>query len=135
MALKPFLGGAKKVVFVEKNTNNVNLICSNVSLLGAEKETRVMKIMAEKAIGLLKNSQFDVIFIDPPYELAKPPYIKEIFQLILDHNVLSENGYLVLEYPAYDEAEIFEIDDLELVKSKNYGKSGLAIWVQKSVSK
>jgi len=46
------------------------------------------------------KKQYDVIFADPPYELAKLPELPEI---IFAHNLLLPGGWFILEHPAkYD---------------------------------
>lgn len=41
------------------------------------------------------HSTFDVVFADPPYELEN---ISEIHDLVFNHNLLNEGGWLIIEH-------------------------------------
>ncbi|HKM93577.1 MAG TPA: 16S rRNA (guanine(966)-N(2))-methyltransferase RsmD [Prolixibacteraceae bacterium] len=43
-----------------------------------------------------ENSKYDLIFADPPFD---HPRLEEIPQLILDNNLLTDNGILIVEHP------------------------------------
>ncbi len=42
--------------------------------------------------------QYNIIFADPPYDL---PNIAEIATLVMKHNLLTENGTLIIEHPPF----------------------------------
>lgn len=44
------------------------------------------------------NNQYNIIFADPPYDLPNIPSIPE---LVMKHNLLTENGTLIVEHPPF----------------------------------
>lgn len=124
--------GAKKVIFVEENKLNARLINNNLQLLKPEAETLVINRSAEKTISGLVPAEADLIFLDPPYELIEKEYICKIFELIVNFNILAEDGLIILEYPVGQDANTFTIVSLELFKNKKYGKSSLGFWKLKT---
>lgn len=121
--------GAQKAIFVEKNSDNVRLIKENSSLLEINDSSQILQMSVEKALSKISIYEPDIIFMDPPYDMVNPLYIKEIFNQIKTANILDPYGYLILESPASCHPEDFKIDTLELFKSKKYGKSLLSFWI------
>ena len=118
----------KKTVFVEKNKLNVRLIKNNISLLGVEEQTQVISAPVEAITGRLTSMPADIIFLDPPYELIKPEYIRSVFTSIIDNKLLVNDGVLILEHPGDREVIECTIAGLNLTKQKKYGKSALSFW-------
>lgn len=106
--------GAKYASFVDKNVSAIKCIKTNLNLLNIPEEQydifhgNDVEILSTFIIN--KNS-FDIIFLDPPYKQGK---YEEIVQLILDNNLLNENGIIVLE----SDHEI--VIDIENKKMKQY---------------
>lgn len=44
------------------------------------------------------ESQYDIIFADPPYDL---PSIPAIAELVMQHNLLTDKGTLIIEHPPF----------------------------------
>jgi len=120
---------AKFAYFIEKNKLNCSVIKDNLKLLKIEDSSQVINLPVEKFLNNNRSGQLsDIIFLDPPYDTAKPEYIQNIFNQIIQNNFLNDNGLIILEFPAYESAEQFNIDSLEFVKEKKYGQSGLGFW-------
>lgn len=107
--------GAKHVYFVDKSRDAINAIKENALKLGADN----IDICQNDALSFLRDcaEQFDVIFVDPPYKLD---VYEDITKLILEKNLLTDNGILVLE----SEKEL-NINVEQFSKTKYY-KYGLA---------
>lgn len=58
--------------------------------------------------------KFDVIFADPPYNLARLPEIPDV---IFEHNLLKQNGLLILEHSAKNNFETHP----HFASHRNYG--------------
>jgi 16S rRNA (guanine(966)-N(2))-methyltransferase RsmD len=56
--------GAKRAIFVESNRFAVNVICENLKSLGIENRAEVRR-------GRVNTIEADIVFVDPPYELAR----------------------------------------------------------------
>jgi 16S rRNA (guanine966-N2)-methyltransferase len=60
--------GASIAIFVEHNRAAVNVIHENLRSLGLEARAQVRE---GRSLQALKKIEADVVFLDPPYELAK----------------------------------------------------------------
>lgn len=114
--------GAEKAVFVDCSNESVNCIESNVSKAGMQSVSKIIKCDAKTYLSSC-NERFDVIFLDPPY--AKGLY-KSVIETINHKGILADDGIIVVEWD-------FEIgfsdipDGFIEVKSKNYGRVGVAV--------
>ncbi len=110
--------GAKSVTFIDKNRNALNLIRKNLDHCGLEGIVR-----EGDAIAFLNNcSQFDLIFIDPPYE---SDLYKTAIKKILEFDILSKGGIIVCE--SRGEAAPPEYEGLAR-KTYKYGKICLTVY-------
>lgn len=85
--------GADMVDMVEINKRYSDFIRQTVQRLGL-KQIHIYTSDVFRAIPRIK-SKYDIIFADPPYDLDNIP---EIPQLIFDHTILAEDGWLILEH-------------------------------------
>ncbi len=60
--------GASRAIFVEQNRAAVNVIRENLRSLGLEARAQVRD---GRVLQMLKKIDADILFLDPPYELAK----------------------------------------------------------------
>lgn len=68
-----------------------------------------------------QTRQWDLIFADPPYTHKQ---ITEIPGHIFQHNLLAENGWLVVEHPS----RLFFPPDAPLLETRSYGKVNFSIF-------
>ena len=105
--------GAKHATFVELNRETAKVIQRNANNLKRENIT----IKIDDVLSFLSGNpgNFDIIFADPPYKLD---VYEKMVEIILEKNLLSENGIIVLE----SEKEL-NIDESKFKKVKiyNYG--------------
>ncbi len=75
MGLEAISRGASHAVFVEQNRQAITCIKENISLLQVEKQTQIIPTDAARALTILAKqySQFDIIYIDPPYDTPFDP--------------------------------------------------------------
>lgn len=130
VGLEALSRGASKAILVEKDNERINIIKDNIKTLKLQNVTQLIPASIEKVLEQQILPQANIIFMDPPYPIATPDYIKPFFTKVLQTNILAENGLLILEYPAYDKVDKYSIEGLELFKDKRYGKSGLCFWQQ-----
>ena len=93
IALELVSRGCPYVVSVEQNQNHFNFICQAQEKLGA-KELFPVRADVFKYLQSLRQ-QFDLIFADPPYELAG---IERLPLIIFEKNLLKAGGLFVLEH-------------------------------------
>lgn len=119
--------GAEKAYFVDSSRDAMEVINENIKKARFEKEAFVLKMNAKSAIERLQNEKFDYIYMDPPFN-DKKLYIKSL-ELILDSNILADDGYLVIEQVKDLDLDFSEY--LSNVKFKNYGNTSIGIWEKK----
>lgn len=108
IGLEALSRGAKSVTFIESKKEALTTIHKNCELLGVKEKAMIFSIKAEIALQKLKTS-FDIIYLDPPYDLSLTPFI----HLILKNGLLKKGGFLFLEERATSKKEIVEPDFLK----------------------
>lgn len=88
MALEALSRGASQVTLVEHNRIALLSIRENIQALQVEAQTRVIPIPATRALAMLRreSAQFEIIYLDPPYEMTLPLDI--IIPLLAPHGLL-----------------------------------------------
>jgi len=102
--------GAKEVTFNDADKKAVDIIKQNCKSVGCN--GTVWHMDFRLALEKLKSKQFDIIFLDPPYESDSAI---EAFEFITQHKMLAENGILVIE----SEKQL----PIEALKIKEYGRA------------
>ncbi len=112
--------GAESVTFIDKNRNALNLIRKNLD------HCELNGIVREgDSLMFLKNcSEFDLIFVDPPYESGL--YVPAI-EKILEFDILSKGGIIVCE--SRMESAPPEFEGLRR-KTYKYGKICITIYTR-----
>ncbi len=116
--------GAKKVFFVDKNSQAIDYLKSNLKRVKLEKGSIVLKEDVSRAIStfVLKNEKFDLIFLDPPYKVEAK---KLNFILDKASAILKEGGIIILSHSSKKE---FSPLGLKLIFSKKYGDTTLSFY-------
>lgn len=114
--------GAEKVVFVDSSKESVNIIKQNLQVL--KEQAIVIFSDYSTALSRLKNAEFDIIFLDPPYEFKE---IKSVFKLIQENNVLAGSGIIIYE-SLFDKNVNKEVQGFNIIKSKKYGITAIDIY-------
>ena len=62
--------GMNQAVLVDQSHAAAEIIRKNIALLGCQKQTRLLAMNDRKALSLLAKEgvQFDLVYLDPPYE-------------------------------------------------------------------
>ncbi|MCM8808595.1 MAG: 16S rRNA (guanine(966)-N(2))-methyltransferase RsmD [Candidatus Omnitrophica bacterium] len=114
--------GAKKIIFIEKDKKGIETIKENIKILGIEKKCEIIKGDCEYEIEKLENIKYDLIIGDPPY-LFPISKLQRIIEKIKELNILKKGGIIVIEYDYKKEIPV--VDGYEVIKRRNYGKTGL----------
>ncbi|WP_236558929.1 16S rRNA (guanine(966)-N(2))-methyltransferase RsmD [Chlamydia sp. 17-3921] len=119
--------GASSVVFVDTSVQAIRLIRANSKLLEAESLVSVVKHDAKNAIQKLAKKQltFDLIYIDPPYDL-EDLYIENLLKEIVKENLLLSDGLLFLESASKDD---ILIEGLVLRNKRKLGDTFLSEYI------
>ncbi len=131
LALEALSRGAVSVTMVEKNPQAGSLLRENAELIrGAGKldalSTRVVIASVAAYLGNPQSELFDIVFIDPPYELSEAE-VTHALELLVPH--LAEDAEVVLERST--RTGLPELPALlELDKSKAYGETTIH-WISR----
>lgn len=109
--------GMEKVIFVDQNFGAIKIIRQNIKKLGLESQTEVYKNNADRALKALhkREIQFDIIFLDPPYEKG---LIDKALERIQEFDLLKKNGIIVCEF---SHRESIQSNCFKEIKRYHYG--------------
>ena len=87
--------GAKEVTFVDNDVEAYNCIKHNLGRTRLEKNSNLYNCEIEKFMSNFSDEyKYDIIFMDPPYY---EDYVKNTLNQIEKYDILSDNGYIVIE--------------------------------------
>jgi 16S rRNA (guanine(966)-N(2))-methyltransferase RsmD len=116
--------GAQKVIFIENNKSTLRYLYKNLS--GFETRAKILKIDARRALSYLKGEQFEIIYLDPPYNKG---LIQPILDKIVGYRLLKPKGIVVVESHT---AEQYSIPPpLEVYTRKQYKNTLITILIAK----
>ena len=114
--------GAKSAVLLDIDSRSLALIKKNADKLGFLDRVSVVHAPAEAYVASAK-SNFDIIFLDPPYNKG---FIRPLLEKIAAGGLLSPNGIAVVESDSSDEHG--EVSGLLVVKQRKYGRTFVTIY-------
>lgn len=119
--------GAEHVVFVEKHTPAVKLICENLKSLGIDAETEILPMDAIRGLEKLASQHLraDFIFLDPPY--AQADEYEKVLEFIGSAELLSAGGLVIAEHSKKLELSLFA-EALERTRVVVQGDSALSFY-------
>lgn len=113
--------GAESAVLCDKSKEAVNIIKKNIEKTHMEKRAQIINTDFENCLEKLKNEQFDIIYLDPPYATD---YILKSLEKILILRIAKEESQIIIET---DDAERIEKEiknlDVEIVDKRKYGRA------------
>ncbi len=97
VGLEALSRGAASVVFLEAYPAAAKIIRQNIERLGVEAQTRVLLEEFNRGVIRLakEKKQFDLIFIDPPYELLKE---RNPLKAVKKRGILKPGGIILLRH-------------------------------------
>lgn len=115
--------GAKQIYLVDKNKKACQVMKRNLDKIGMD-ENVIFYGDYKKALDNYKNQslQFDIIFLDPPYQTD---LVQKSIEIIEKNELLTKNGIIVAESNSLD--KIIFSKKLQMIKSKKYGDKWVAI--------
>ena len=118
--------GAGLVESIESNSESAQVCEKNFGLLLNQPNLGKFKVHETTTfeyINNLANKQFEIIFLDPPYEVANIE-IEKILRKILSGNLLGKFGVIAIERDA-KAATFTWPDGLQEVKVRSYGQGAI----------
>ena len=122
LGIEALSNGALDAYFVDNNSKCIDALKKN--LIGIENTKVLMMDFSEALNHFYKNNiTFDIIFLDPPYNLE---CLDNILDKIVEYKLLNENGIVVCEYEFDNFKEKYP--NLELEKERKYGYKNIRIY-------
>ena len=123
MGIEAISRGCSKAYFVDCNKESIKYINKNINSLNLSSKSEVLFMLDKLALEKFKNEglQFDVIYLDPPYELGQ---YEEVISYILDNGLIANNGIVAAE--SEREIKISPIWN-QNIKEYHYGKINLLV--------
>ncbi len=118
--------GAQKAVLCDKSKSAVAVIKKNIAILNAQEQTKVLAMPWSKAVHKLsqENQKFDIVFLDPPYNLDAEPVLKDI----LKNNLLNKYAVICVEHSK----PLVLPNGLSVHKNKRYGRTEVTFITEES---
>lgn len=120
LGLEALSRGAKQITFIENNLKANRVLQQNIVKLGVKSETIVDKRSAYTWLEQNQDQNYDLIFLDPPYQLIKLRIVEQFLAL------LKPNGVLVFSHPSSVKTPV--IDDYTLQSDRTYGNATISIY-------
>lgn len=118
--------GAGLVESVESNSESAQVCEKNFALLLNQPNLGKFKVHETSTfeyINHLANKQFEIIFLDPPYDVSNTE-IEKILKKIVSSNLLGKFGVIAIERDAKGAAFTWP-DGLQEVKVRSYGQGAI----------
>lgn len=117
LGLEALSRGAKSVILCDNSKEAVDIIYKNITKTKLNAE--VINNDFVKTLKRLDGRQFDIIFLDPPYETN---YLEEAINKILELNLLKENGLIIAETDNQEKVEKIKKLDITISDIRKYGR-------------
>ena len=120
LGIEALSNGASNCHFVDNGPVAFKVLEKNTQSI--EETKYLYKMDYKKALEVFKekNITFDIIFLDPPYNLN---LINDVLKKIKEYNLLNEDGIIICEY---ENEKI--ITNYECIKEKKYGTTNISIY-------
>lgn len=117
LGLEALSRGAKSAILCDNSKEAVDIIYKNITKTKLNAE--VINNDFVKTLKRLDGRQFDIIFLDPPYETN---YLEEAINKILELNLLKENGLIIAETDNQEKVEKIKKLDITISDIRKYGR-------------
>ena len=113
--------GAEKAVLCDNSKEAINIIKKNIEKTHMENQCNIIHVDFENCLEKIKNEQFDIIYLDPPYDTD---YIYIAIQKIIKLDMITKENLIIIETDDEKriEKEIKNID-IEIVDKRKYGRA------------
>ena len=118
--------GADYAVFVENNTSAARTIAGNLSNVGFSEKGEIIRGHYRSAVKKLvgRGQQFDLIFLDPPYE---GDLLAAAAETLTAHRISSSQAVIVAEH-FKKTVPPQTIADIPLASTRTYGQTSLSYY-------
>ena len=112
--------GAAHATFIDQSSRAIALINANLELCQFHDRATVLHMPAERALRWLgeRRAQFDLIFLDPPYEKG---FLTPNLSAVAQAQILAPRGLLIMEHHPKEALEV--PPGLVLTDQRKYGQT------------
>lgn len=120
MAFEALSRGASHATLVDIGDEAVGLLRKNIAKLDYQKQTQIIQKPANSAVSFLhkKSEQFDLIFIDPPYDQR---LLKSCIQTLEKRSISHPDTLFISEHSPREKLNL--TDHFKLVDERVYGQT------------
>lgn len=118
--------GAQSAIFIEKDSRAVKGIIHNLKATKLDANSKVLGTDIIKALKLLPQGMFDIIFLDPPYSEG---FELQIITMVIELQLPSKKGIIIAESSKREELPA-EILGYTLYKQQRYGDTKLSFYLK-----
>jgi 16S rRNA (guanine(966)-N(2))-methyltransferase RsmD len=114
--------GARHCIFIEKKTR---VLRDNIVRLSMNKNTHIIRADFRSGLSHVKDRQFGIIFLDPPY---RKHYVEKTIAIVAKQQLLSEGGVIVAEHAPEESFTVPQ--DYAIYRTKRYGDTCVTMLVR-----
>ena len=120
LAIECLSRGANLAILCDNSIKAIQIIQSNIEKTKFIDKATILKNDYKKVIRM-QNQQFDIIFIDPPYEAN---IAVDAVRRILEKDILKTDGIIIIETDneKREQEELKNIKDIEIYDLRKYGR-------------
>jgi len=121
--------GAKSVTFCDNSIYAIKIIKTNIENTRSKENSVVLHKDYISALNILseEKKKFDIIYLDPPY---KTDFAKNAIEKIIELNLLSKDGIIILETDDTEKIEEITNQEIEIFDKRKYGRA-ILIFIRK----
>ncbi|MDD2181043.1 MAG: 16S rRNA (guanine(966)-N(2))-methyltransferase RsmD [Bacilli bacterium] len=122
LGIEALSNGSRVCYFVESNKKMFSILKDNITRLKIKEEYNLINNDYSYALKQFSKSniKFDLIFLDPPYDLH---LINKVLEELIEYDLLADDGQVVCEYVS----EEVNNNNFETIKEKNYGSKKIKV--------
>ena len=122
--LECFSRGCKNVMFVENYSKILDILKKNINSLKLERNSQIIENDCFEIFNknIFLKSEFDLIFIDPPYKETK---LDQLLNRIVENKVLKNNGLIIIHRHKKDDQKLTK--KLKFLDQRIYGISKIIL--------
>jgi len=121
LSIEALSRGAAYAVLVEKSHCAGKTIQENLLILGANEQSRLIKMDSFTFLNQNLDEKYDLIFVDPPYHQE---FVSKVISHLRHYPRLNSNGVIIVETAA-DEQIGEDLTPFEIVIAREYGDTKL----------
>jgi 16S rRNA (guanine966-N2)-methyltransferase len=120
IGLEALSRGAAEVTFIEKDRIAANVIAKNISFLGVDDQSKLVRTSLSNWMKTSENNKYDLVFADPPFHDLQLSTVKQLAAY------LKPKGLMILSLPGRESAPT--VNGVVVVDNRSYGDAALAFY-------